>query len=326
MAHPRARLGPLHVLRDPWATDLPWVATGPKSEEGYRGATTQAHGVRSDKSASPWRASSAPSRFDRFASLVGVAGHAYDSWEIGMNIALLRATTISAVVLLGCSISTDAAEVRVLLEGAVLGAYQQIAPQFERASGHKLIPQFDFGPNLINKIDAGEPFDAIFLVGDFEPLVMRKKVSAGSQVLGRIGVGYAIPQGTPKPAISSAEAVKRTLLDAKAIATSGPGASGRYVLTLLDRLGIADQVTPKIRPAPGGLAAQLVARHEVDFAVIGLPPVVGKPGVEWIGYLPEELQNWLLFTGGISATAEEAEAAGELLRFFSTPVAVAVLK
>jgi len=240
-----------------------------------------------------------------------------------MNIALLRATTISAVVLLGCSISTDAAEVRVLLEGAVLGAYQQIAPQFERTSGYKLITQFDFGPNLINKIDAGEPFDAVFLVGDFEPLVTRKKVSAGSQiVLGRIGVGYAIPQGTPKPDISSVDAVKRTLLDAKAIATSGPGASGRYVLTLLDRLGIADQVAPKIKPGPGGLAAQLLARREVDFAVIGLPPVVGKAGVEWIGYLPAELQNWLPFTGGISATAREAEAAGALLRVFSTSVEV----
>jgi len=244
-----------------------------------------------------------------------------------MNIAVLRATTISAVTLLGCSTSTDAAELRVLLEGAALGAYQQIAPQFERVSGHKLITQFDFGPSLINKVDAGEPFDAIFLVGDFEPLLTQRKVSADSRVvLGRIGVGYAIPQGTPKPDISSVDAVKRTLLDAKAIATSGPGASGRYVLTLLDRLGIADQVTPKIKPGPGGLAAQLLARHEVDFAVIGLPPVVGKPGVEWIGYLPAELQNWLPFTGGISAVAKEAEAAGAMLRFFSTPVAVAALK
>ncbi len=244
-----------------------------------------------------------------------------------MNIALLRATTISAVVLLGCSISTNAAELRVLFEGAALNAYQQIAPQFERASGHKLITQFDIAPNLINKIDAGEAFDAIFLVGDpFERLVMERRVNADSRVvLGRIGVGFAVPQGAPKPDIGSVDAVKRTLLGAKAIATSGVGASGRYVLTLLDRLGIADQVTPKIKSGPTG-TAPLVARREVDFAVVGMAPVVGVAGVEWIGYLPEELQNWLPFTGGISATAREPEAARALLRFFSTSVAVAVLK
>ena len=238
-----------------------------------------------------------------------------------MNIALLRATMIGAVMLLGCSISANAAELRVLFEGAARSAYEQIAPQFERASGHKLITQFDFAPNLINKIDAGEAFDAIFLVGDpFERLVMQRKVSADSRlVLGRIGVGFAIPQGAPKPDISSVDAVKRTLLDAKAIATSGVGASGRYVLTLLDRLGIADQVTPKIKSGP---TAPLVARREVDFAVVGLAPVAGVTGVEWVGYLPAELQNWLPFTGGVSATAREPEAAGALLRFFSTSVAI----
>jgi molybdate transport system substrate-binding protein len=238
-----------------------------------------------------------------------------------MNVALLKVATTGAAILLGGGISAKAAELRVFFEAAARGAYDQIAPQFEVASGHKLITEFDLAPNMIAKIDAGSPFDAIFLVGDFSSLVGQSKVRSGSQVvLGRIGVGFAIPQGAARPDISSAEAVRRTLLDAKAIATSGAGGSGRYVLTLLDRLGIADRVAPKIKSGPAGSAAQFVARREVEFAVIGLAPVIGVSGVEWIGYLPAELQNWLPFTGGVSATAKEAEAAEGLLRFFSSSV------
>ena len=246
---------------------------------------------------------------------------------LAMKIALLKASTISVAVLLACGFAVEAAEIRLLSEAPMRRAYEQLIPEFERTSGHKVIAQFDLGSVLIRKIDAGEPFDVIILAPDVQPLINQGKVSASSRtVLGRTGVGVAIPQGSPKPDISSSEAFKRTLLEAKAIATSGEGASGRYVLTLLDRLGIAEQVKPKIKSGGPGSAAQFVARREVDFAVIGLPPVVGVAGVEWIGWIPSELQNWVLFTGGVSVTAKEAEAGRALLLFLSTPAAVAVFK
>ena len=131
-------------------------------------------------------------------------------------------------------------------------------------------------------------------------------------VLGRTGVGVAIPQGAPKPAFNSTDALKASLITAKFIATSGQGSSGRYVLTLLDRLGIADQVKPKIKSGASGMAAKLLAAKEVDFAVIGLPPVTGIPGVEWLGYLPDDLNSWLPFTGAVNAAAKEP-AAGRAL-------------
>jgi molybdate transport system substrate-binding protein len=145
-------------------------------------------------------------------------------------------------------------------------------------------------------------------------------------VLGRTGVGIAIPAGRRKADFSTVEAFRRELLDAKAITTSGEGSSGRYVLALLDRLGIADAVKPKIRAGAAGSAAHFVARGEVDFAVIGLPPVLGVPGVEWLGWLPAEIQNWLVFTGGLATAAKEPEAGRALLRFLTTPAAVAVFK
>lgn len=74
------------------------------------------------------------------------------------------------------------------------------------------------------------------------------------------------------------------------------------------------------------MSAQLLAKGEVDFAVTGLPPLVGTPNIEWLGYLPEEINSWLLFTGGASANAREPEAARALLKFLVTPAASAVWK
>jgi molybdate transport system substrate-binding protein len=223
--------------------------------------------------------------------------------------------------------AAEAAEVRVLCSGAARAAYETIAPQFERASGHKLIVQYGLPPELTRKIDAGEPFDVVIMSFDVEGLTKQGKIAADSRtVLGRTGVGVAIRKGAPKPDISTVDAFKRALLGAKAIATSGEGSSGRYVLTLLDRLRIADQVKPKIKSGASGVAPQLVAKGEVDFAVIGLPPVVGVPGVEWIGWIPAELNSWVIFTGGLSVAAKEAAAGKAFLRFLTEPPAVAVFK
>jgi molybdate transport system substrate-binding protein len=220
-----------------------------------------------------------------------------------------------------------AAEVKLLVSGAARAAFEQIAPQFERASGHKLVAEFGLPPALIGKIDSGEPFDVALLSLDVEGLIKQGKLAADSRtVLGRTGVGIAVRQGAPKPDFGTADAFKRALLNANTIATSGEGSSGRYVLTLLDRLGIAAEVKPKLRSGGSGSAAQMVAKGEVDFAVIGLPPVVGVPGVEWAGWLPAELQSWVLFTAGLSTAAKEPAAGRALLNFFTTPAAVAVLK
>ena len=235
-------------------------------------------------------------------------------------------STLTGAALMAAT-TTQAAEVRVFSTGAMPGLYEALAPEFERATGHKLSIQFGLPPELTRRIDAGEPFDVAVLSFDVERLVKQGKVAADSRtVLGRIGVGVAIPQGAPKPDISTVDAFKRALIDAKAITTSGQGSSGQYVLKLLDRLGIADQVKPKIKAGPAGSAAQMVAKREVDFAVIGRPPVMGVPGVEWAGLIPDELQSWLLFTAGLNAAAKEPAAGRALLKFFTTPAAVALFK
>ncbi len=223
--------------------------------------------------------------------------------------------------------TTQAAEVKAFVTGAARAAYETITQQFERDTGHKLVTHFDLPPALVRKIDAGEPYDVIILSYDVEALIRQGKVVADSRtVFGRVGVGVAVRQGSPKPDFSTVEAFKRSLLDAKTIATSGEGSSGRYVASLIERLGIAEQVKPKIRSGASGASAQMLSRGEVDFVVSGLPPLIGTPGIEWLGYLPEEINSWLVFSGGIGVNAKESEAGRALLKFLATPAALAVFK
>ena len=223
--------------------------------------------------------------------------------------------------------TTQAAEVKAFVTGAAKRSFATLGPEFERGSGHKLAATFELPPALIKRVDAGEPFDVIILSYDVDALIKQGKVVADSRtVFGRVGVGVAVRQGSPKPDFSTVEAFKRSLLDAKTIATSGEGSSGRYVASLIERLGIAEQVKPKIRSGAAGASAQMVSRGEVDFVVSGLPPLIGTPGIEWLGYLPEEINSWLVFSGGVSVNAKEAEAGRSLLKFLATPAALAVFK
>ncbi len=230
-------------------------------------------------------------------------------------------------MLLLVSEASFAAEIKALFTGASRRSLATLVPQFERATGHKVIGEYGLPPDLIKRIDAGESFDVIVLSYDVDELVKQGKVTAATRtVLGRIGIGVAVRQGAPRPDFSTVAAFRRALIDAKSIATSGEGSSGRYFAGLIERLGVAEQVRPKIRSGGPGVSAQLLSRGEVDFAVTGLPPLIGTPNIEWLGYLPPEINHWLLFTGAVSTHAKEEQAGRALLKFLTTPGAAAVWK
>jgi molybdate transport system substrate-binding protein len=220
-----------------------------------------------------------------------------------------------------------AAEVRAFVTGAARPMVDMLAPQFERATGHKLIITSALPPELVAKVEAGEPFDVIVLSYDVEALIKRGLLEASSRtVLGQIGIGVAIHTGAPKPDFSTVEKFKQMLLSAKSIATSGEGSSGRYVASLVERLGIADQVKPKIKSGGPGRSAELLSNGEVDLVVSGLPPLLGKPNIEWLGLIPAEINNFLVFSAGLSTKAKEPEAGRALLRHLASPEAIAVYK
>jgi molybdate transport system substrate-binding protein len=246
------------------------------------------------------------------------------------RVANLRAAVFGSVALIAASMMhspAQSAEIKVFLTGAARGAYEILGPQFERSTGHKLVTVSALPLELVARAEAAEPFDVIVLSIDVEGLIRKGKVEAASRsVLGQIGVGVAVRAGSPKPDFSTVEKFKQSLLNASSIATSGEGSSGRFVAGLIERLGIADQVKPKIKSGGPGRSAQLVAAGEVDFVVSGLPPLIDTPNIEWLGLLPPEINSFVLFTAGLSTVAKEPEAGRALLRFLTTPEAMAVYK
>jgi len=222
---------------------------------------------------------------------------------------------------------TQAAEIKAFVTGAAKRSFATLGPACERDSGHKLAATCELPPALIKRVDAGEPFDVIILSYDVAGLIKQSKVVADTRtVFGRVGVGVAVQKGAPKPDFSTVEAFKKSLLNAKSFATSGEGSSGRYIASLIEKLGVAEQVKPKIRSGGAGASAVMLSRGEVDFVVSGLPPLIGTPNIEWLGYLPEDINSWLVFSGGVGVNAKEPAAGRALLKFLTAPEAMAVFK
>lgn len=221
--------------------------------------------------------------------------------------------------------SPAAAEIALTASNAINVALEEIVPQFERASGHKVTMRLGVASFLGKEIEAGAPFDVAILVGGLDRLVKDGKIAAGTRVaLGRSGYGLAVRAGAPKPDIATTEAFKRAMLNATSVGYTEGGGSGDYFVGLLDKLGIAAAMKPKLRPGADTQAA--VARGEVEMTVTGIVPILRSKGVVLAGPLPAELQSYSVFTAGISATTKQKDAAAALLKFLTTPEAAAAFR
>jgi molybdate transport system substrate-binding protein len=233
-----------------------------------------------------------------------------------------------AILLIQQGGAAQSAEIKVFSSAAPRGIFKELAPEFERTTGHRLVITYEFAADLKRRIEASDPFDVAILPPDMaDDLARRGKLAAGSRVdLARTGMGVAVRRGAPKPDIGSVDAFRQALLAAPTVAYADGGASGKYVQGILARLGIAEAVKPKLRPYPAGGAVDAVARGEADVVVIGISPILYVPGVELVGGLPGELQSYNVFTGSIGAAAEQADAARTLLSLLTSPAAVALFK
>jgi molybdate transport system substrate-binding protein len=158
-------------------------------------------------------------------------------------------------------------------------------------------------------------------------LIKQGKVVDGSAVdLARAGLGIAVKQGAPKPDISTVEAFKRMLINAKAIAYATAGQSGLYFISVTEKLGIAEQVKAKGKTVHGGAAAEFVAKGEADTAIQLIPELASVPGVEVVGPFPAELQTYIVLTGGVGTNAQDKAAAQTLIKYLTTPAAISVIK
>jgi molybdate transport system substrate-binding protein len=239
---------------------------------------------------------------------------------------------IAAASMLGLGISSmtdlEAAELKILAGGSTVGWMNELGPQFERASGHKLAIHFDSTPNLIKRATSSAPFDlAVVPVDVFKDAGAKARFVQGpTRDIARVGYGVVVRSGVPKPDVGTPDALKQTLLDAPSIAFVPESAAGAYVLKTFDRLGIGEAMRAKTRPqATPAQIAPAVAKGEAELGIF-LVNVLIAPGVELAGPFPAELQQELVFTAAVAADSKQAEAARAFIDFLTTPAAADVIK
>lgn len=242
---------------------------------------------------------------------------------------IICAAAVAGLVLLpSTKMTACAADITVLASNGVKAAVVELIPQFENETGHKL--KFTWGAsNLLTKqVESGEAFDVVIVTPSLiKGLVQQGKVVDGSAVnLARVGLGVAVKQGAPKPDISTVEAFKSTMLNAKAIAYTTAGQSGLHFISVTEKLGIADQVKAKGKTIPGGAAAEFIVKGEADTAVQLIPELASVPDVEVVGPFPAELQNYIVLTGGVGTNAKDKVGAQALIKYLTTPAAISVIK
>ena len=247
-----------------------------------------------------------------------------------------RARSASAVlaglILLGAG-TASAADIRVMISGGFSAAYRELVPEFERQTHDKVItvagPSMGDTPQAIpNRLQRGEEADALIMVGEaLDQLVSEGKVSANSRVpLALSPIGIAVRAGAPKPDISTVDALRQTLLNARSVAYSD-SASGVYVgRTLYARLGIAAQMKDKSRMIPAEPVAAVVARGEAEIGFQQISELLPVQGITLVGPIPDEVQKITPFTGGIPNSAKNAEGGRALLQFLSSAQAAPVVQ
>lgn len=221
-----------------------------------------------------------------------------------------------------------AAELKVLAGGSLTGPLNELGPQFEHSSGHKLTIHFDSTPNLIKQATSGAPFDlAVVPVDVFKNADAKAHFAAGPTIdIARVGYGVIVRAGAPKPDLGTAEALKKALLDAKSITYLPASAAGAYVTSVFERLGIMEAIKAKtVQQTSTGEIPKAVARGDAELGVF-LINVLMAPGVDLAGPFPAELQNELVFTAAVAANTREAEAATAFIAFLKTPAAIAAIK
>jgi molybdate transport system substrate-binding protein len=245
-----------------------------------------------------------------------------------MKLATFRSLALGLVAALLFSGAAHAAEVRVMISGGLSAAYNALVPEFERATGNKVLTAY--GPSMGTTVNAipvrlerGEPADVLIMVGyALGDMIKQGKVVADSRVdLVKSPIGIAVKSGAPKPDISSANAVKRALLAAKSVAYSD-SASGVYVSTeMFQKLGIADAMKDKARMIPATPVAEIVARGDAEIGFQQISEMLPVAGVDIVGQLPAELQKITVFSAGIATASKEPDAGKALIKFLASPEA-----
>ena len=242
-----------------------------------------------------------------------------------MKIQRVMAPIVGSVLALLVS-GAQAAEIKVLASTAVRTTLEELTPQFEKATGNKVDITFGPAAALKVKIEEGAVFDAAILAAPItDSLAAIGKLDPARTTIAHSGIGVAIRKGAPKPDISTTEAFKRTLLDAKSVGFTAAGATGAYLKTLFEKLGIAEELKPKLKLLPGA-AGEAAASGEVEIGMTQISEILPYTGAELAGPLPPDIQSYTYFSAAVSKASKDADAAKAFVKFLAAPSALAVIK
>jgi molybdate transport system substrate-binding protein len=243
---------------------------------------------------------------------------------------MLKARPLGTIVMIG-SLSlipaADAAELKVIVATPMTGVVQDLAPRFERETGHKIAARYVSGPIVKREIDAGARYDAaVSITPVIDALVSESKLQAESRAdVAYALIGVGVRAGAHKPDVSTVEAFKRALLNARSVAHSATGASGDHFRAIIERLGIAEEMKPKLRPMPADTIAHAVPSGQAEMIVV-TASVIMVPGTDFVGPIPAELQFYNRFAGGLGADGQNKDAARAFLNLLVSPSAAATYK
>ena len=253
-----------------------------------------------------------------------------------MNYLRITIAAFAVIAAMRSGGSADAAEIRILSSGSLKAALSQLLPDFQTSSGNTAMIEYGPAGAIAGRIQKDDAADVVIVSrSQLQKLESNGKVVHGSLVnIAGSALGVAVRKGAPKPDIGSVAAFKRALLAARSIGYRDPATgstSGTYTAGMLERLGIAEDLKPKLRldrtqgDVPENVF-QAVAKGEIEMQIGQITEIIIAPGVDLAGPLPSEIQNTTLMAAGIITTSKAPDAARAFIGFISSPSAAAILK
>jgi len=241
-----------------------------------------------------------------------------------------RLAGVFAALVLGAA-AGQGAELKVYSTIGVKGALEELIPKFEKETGNKLNVSWGLVSGFIKKAQDGDVPDVLVISRDgIDGLTKAGKIAPGGVTLASSIFAFGVKHGAAKPDISTVDALKKTLLSARAVGYTDPaagGASGVFFAKMIEKLGIAAEIKAKGKfPPPAGFVGTLLTSDAVDIGFQTKPELATTPGVDVIGPPPGDLGQTNVFAAGIGAASSNSEAGKALLKFLSSPEAQAVFK
>jgi molybdate transport system substrate-binding protein len=239
---------------------------------------------------------------------------------------------IAGVVFIALSAHSTIAQgarITVLSSNGLRAVLQELAPQFEKATGKQVAISFSVASELKKRIDAGESFDlAILTPSLMDDLIKQGTVVRESRVaLARTGMAIAVRRGAAKPDMRSVDTLKASLLASPSIAFAKEGAGGLFFTALVERLGLAPTLTPKFKTfTTGDEVREAVGRGDAALGVMPLSEILPAPGLEVAGLFPSAVQDYAVMVGGISRRTADSPSVKAFIDFLMSPGSTTIVK